>query len=99
VVLTEHVHELGRLGCLGQGGEATQVSEYDGDLATVAAENCLAIRACADDQLGYLRWKIAPQAAETLELLNLVPYAGFERVIPPGQFGRLPLRRVRRARC
>ena len=60
MVLAEDGHDLFRLGRLGEGGEAAQVREDDGHLATVCPEGILG--PALDDRVGELRRE---EAAET----------------------------------
>ena len=94
VVLTQDAHKLGRIRRLGQGGEAAEAAEDDRDLAAVAAQDRLAVQARSDDQLGHLWRQIAPQAAQTLELIDLLLHARFERAVPLGELRLLALDRV-----
>ena len=52
MVLAQEVEDFLRLGRLSEGGVATQIAEYDDDLAAMAFENVFV--ALRDDQLGEL---------------------------------------------
>ena len=70
VVLAQHRHHLLGLGGFGEGGEAAQVAEHDGDVAAVAFEQLLAAR--RQHQLGDLRREEALQPGHALDLAELL---------------------------
>ena len=72
-------HHLFRLGGLGEGGEAAQVEEDDGDLAPMALERI--VGAAGDDQLGELRREEALQPARPFELADALRDALLERAV------------------
>ena len=92
VVLAEHAHHLLGLGRLGEGGEASQVEEHDGDLAPVGLQGI--VGAARHDELGELRREEALEAAELLELAHLLLDAPLERPVPLGALLGEPLHGV-----
>ena len=83
MVLAQHAHHLLGLGRLGEGGEAAQVEEHDGDLAAVALQRILG--AAGDDQLGELRREEALEPRQPLELGDLLAHALLQRRVPVGE--------------
>jgi hypothetical protein len=65
VVLAEDGHDLFRLGRLGEGGEAAQVREDDGHLATVCPEGILG--PALDDRGGRCQAGSLPTAPPALD--------------------------------
>jgi len=82
VIIAEQRHDLLRLGALGKPGKATQVAEYDDDLAAMAFED--AFIALRDDQLGQLRREKPFQSSGALEFGELRRDPRFQFAVPPG---------------
>ena len=82
MILAQHRHHLLGLGGLGEGGEAAQVAEHDGDVAAVAVEQLLAAR--GQHQLGDLRREEALQPRHALDLAELLGDALLEALVHLG---------------
>ena len=82
VVFAQHRHHLLGLGGLGEGGEAAQVAEHDGDVLAVAVEQLLAAR--RQHQLGDLRRQEALQPGHALDLAELIGDALLEVAVHVG---------------
>ena len=82
VVLAQHGHHLLGLGGLGEGGEAAQVAEHDGDVLAVAVEQLFAAR--RHHQLGDLRREESLQPRHALDLAELLGDALLEVAVHVG---------------
>ena len=70
MVFAQHSHHLLGLGGVGEGGEAAQVAEHDGDVLAVAVEQLLAAR--RHHQLGDLRGQETLEPGHALDLAELI---------------------------
>ena len=82
VVFAEDAHDFLGLGGLRERGEAAEVEEHDRDLAPVGLERI--VGAAGHDELGELGREEALEAAELLELADLLLDAALERPVPLG---------------
>ncbi len=81
VIFAQHVHDLFRLGALGERGEPAQVAEHHRHLAAVAGEQRLmAVR--RSDQLRDLRREETLELADAADLLELGCDALLQRLVP-----------------
>ena len=80
MIFAKHPHDFLRLRGFGEGGEAAQVQEDDGDFAPVGLERIFG--AAGDDQLGELRREKALEAAQPLKLGHLLAYPLLQSLIP-----------------
>ena len=83
VVLAQDRHDLFGLRRLGEGREAAQIEEHDGDLATMALQRILG--AARENRLGELRREEALESAEIVELRDLRRHPRLERAIELGE--------------
>src|SRR6516162_11665196 len=80
VIVAQQCHDLLRLGALGKGSEAAQITEHDDDLAAMAFE--YAFIALRDDQFSQLQREEAAQFACAFDLAKLHGDARFQLAVP-----------------
>jgi hypothetical protein len=76
MVVAQQGHHVFRVGALSKPGEATQVTEERGYLATMTFQLLLTPRRY--DQISDLRRQEAPQSAHALDLTDLIGDAHFK---------------------
>ena len=89
MIIVQQLHDLFRLSTFGEGREAAQIAEEDGDVAAVAFQDALI--SGRDDQFGE-RWREKPlEPGHPLNFRQLRRDPLFEGLVPSSKLGCLCL--------
>ena len=96
VILAQNAHRVFRLNGLGEGCEAAQVAEDDGDLTTVTLEDRFV--AFRDDEVGNRRRQKSPESPDPLDLSHLRLDPLLQLLVPFGELAARELELVEQSR-